>query len=59
MIGDPVSSLAPYGLARSYVLMGDATKAREQFKLAFATWRDADPDLPILNQAKADYASLR
>jgi tetratricopeptide (TPR) repeat protein len=59
MIGDPVSSLAPYGLARSYVLMGDAAKAREQFKQAFATWKDADPDLPLLTKAKADYASLR
>ena len=59
MIGDPVSSLAPYGLARSYVLMGDVTKAREQFKQVFSTWKDADTDLPIVNQVKTDYASLR
>ena len=58
MIGDPVSSLAPYGLARSLVTSGDSAKAREVFQQTMNTWKDADPDLPIANRAKAEYASL-
>jgi hypothetical protein len=59
MIGDPVSSLAHYGLARSYVLSGEVAKAREQFKLSLDTWKDADSDLPILREVKAQYANLQ
>ena len=58
MIGDSVSSLAHYGLARSYVLSGETAKAREQFKLALDTWKYADSDLPILHEVKAQYANL-
>jgi Tfp pilus assembly protein PilF len=58
MIGDPVSSLAHYGLARSFVLSGETTKAREEFKQALDTWKDADPDLPIPGKLRADYASV-
>jgi hypothetical protein len=59
MVGDSVSSLAHYGLARSYVLSREAAKAREQFKLALDTWKDADSDLPILHEVKAQYANLQ
>jgi hypothetical protein len=59
MIGDPVSSLAHYGLARSYVLSGEAAKAHEQFKLALDTWKDANSDLQILREVKARYANLQ
>jgi DNA-binding winged helix-turn-helix (wHTH) protein/lipoprotein NlpI len=59
MIGDPVSSLAQYGLARSLVLAGDKAKARAVFEQAMTTWKDADPDLPIVNKAKDEYALIQ
>jgi DNA-binding winged helix-turn-helix (wHTH) protein/tetratricopeptide (TPR) repeat protein len=58
MVGDPVSVLAHLGLARSYVLSGDASNARNQYKEFLALWKDADPDLPVLHEAKAELASL-
>ena len=59
MVGDAVSALAAYGLARSYALSGDYTNARNQYKQFLLQWKDADPDIPILKQAKAEYARLR
>jgi len=59
MIGDPVSTLARYGLARSLALSHETAKARAEFTQALQTWKDADPDLPILLKAKADFASLQ
>jgi hypothetical protein len=43
--------LAHYGLARALALSGDATKAREHYRVFLADWKDADPDVPILRQA--------
>jgi hypothetical protein len=54
----PLYSLAYIGLARSASLAGDAAKARSAYQDFFALWKDADPDIPILKQAKADYAKL-
>lgn len=58
MIGDPVSVLAHRGLARAYILSGDASKAREEFLKFLAVWKDADPDLPALKEAKEQLAKL-
>jgi eukaryotic-like serine/threonine-protein kinase len=57
--GDPVISLAVLGQARGYQLMGDTTKTRTAYQDFFALWKDADPDIPILKQAKAEYAKLQ
>jgi hypothetical protein len=46
------------GLARSYALSGDHSSARKAYDDFFAIWKDADPDIPILVQAKAEYAKL-
>jgi hypothetical protein len=51
--------LAHLGLARAYVLQGDATKARAAYQDFLTLWRDADPDIPILIAAKAEYAKLQ
>jgi hypothetical protein len=51
--------VARLGLARAYVLEGDAAKARTAYQDFFALWKDADPDIPILQQAKAEYAKLK
>ena len=54
-----IGALAHLGLARAYVLQADATKARAAYDDFFALWKDADPDLPILKEAKAEYAKLK
>jgi hypothetical protein len=51
-------SLAKLGLGRAYVLTGDAAKARAEYQDFLALWKDADPEIPILKQAKAEYAKL-
>jgi tetratricopeptide (TPR) repeat protein len=55
----PYCALARLGLARSYALTGDAAKARTTYQDFFTLWKDADPDIPILKQAKAEYAKLQ
>jgi hypothetical protein len=51
--------LAHLGLARAMTLTGDTAKSGEMYKAFFELWKDADPDLPILRQAKTEYARLR
>jgi tetratricopeptide (TPR) repeat protein len=51
-------SISYLGLARAYELAGDTVKARKAFQDFFAVWKDADQDLPILIEAKKDYAAL-
>ena len=52
-------SLAWLGLARASVLAGDVANARKAFETFFTAWKDADPDIAILQQAKAEYGKLR
>jgi serine/threonine protein kinase/Flp pilus assembly protein TadD len=51
-------SMSKLGLGRAYAMTGDAAKARAAYQDFFALWKDADPDIPILKQAKAEYAKL-
>jgi hypothetical protein len=44
------------GLARGSKLAGDKAKAGKAYQDFFSLWKDADPDIPILKQAKAEYA---
>jgi eukaryotic-like serine/threonine-protein kinase len=55
---DPIMPLAKVGLARAYVLAGDKARARVAYQDFFAAWKDADPDVPMLSQVKAEYAKL-
>ena len=55
----PWGALARLGLARAYVLQGDTVKARAGYQDFLTLWKDADPDVPILKQAKAEYAKLQ
>jgi serine/threonine protein kinase len=55
----PLASIARVGLARAYALERDANKARAAYQDFFALWKDADPDIPVLKQAKAEYAKLQ
>jgi tetratricopeptide (TPR) repeat protein len=56
---EPVGALAHLGLARAYVLQGDTVKARTEYQDLLGLWKDADYNLPILKQAKAEYAKLQ
>jgi serine/threonine protein kinase/tetratricopeptide (TPR) repeat protein len=51
-------ALAHLGVARAHALAGDTTKARTSYQDFLAIWKDADPALPILQQAKSEYAKL-
>jgi len=59
VVNFPLGALAHLGQARSYALSGDAAKARTAYQDFFALWKDADPDIPILKEAKAEYAKLQ
>jgi tetratricopeptide (TPR) repeat protein len=52
-------SLAHLQLARAYVLQGNTGKARTAYQDFLALWKDADTDIPILKEAKAEYAKLQ
>jgi serine/threonine protein kinase/tetratricopeptide (TPR) repeat protein len=52
-------SLAKLGLGRAYAIAGDAAKAKAAYQDLFAMWKDADPDLSILREARAEYAKLQ
>ena len=54
-----VYPLAQLNLARAYVLQGDKTKARTAYQDLFGIWKEADPDIPVLKEAKAEYAKLQ
>jgi serine/threonine protein kinase/tetratricopeptide (TPR) repeat protein len=55
----PLHPLSQLQLARSLALTGDAASARTAYQDFFGQWKDADPDIPILAAAKAEYAQLR
>ena len=52
------ASLAHLELGRAYAISGDQAKAKTAYQDFFILWKDADPDIPILKQAKEDYAKL-
>jgi tetratricopeptide (TPR) repeat protein/class 3 adenylate cyclase len=55
----PWGALARLGLARAYAMQGATVKARAKYQDFLTLWKDADPDIPILKQAKAEYAKLQ
>ncbi len=55
----PLGPLARVGLARAYAMQGDIPKARAAYQSFLSLWKDADPDIPILKEAKAEYAMLQ
>jgi serine/threonine protein kinase len=59
VVNQPIGALARLGLARAYVLQGDTAKAKAAYQDFLTLWKDADRDIPILKQAKAEYAKLQ
>jgi eukaryotic-like serine/threonine-protein kinase len=55
----PFYTMAGLGLGRAYALQGETAKAKTAYQDFFALWKDADPDIPILKEAKAEYAKLQ
>lgn len=56
---DPIGALVHVQLARAYAAVGDKAKAKSSYEDFFSLWGDADSDIPILKQAKAEYAKLQ
>jgi len=59
VLNEPIGALAHLQLGRAYALQGDSAKSRGAYQDFLTLWKDADPDIPILKQAKAEYAKLR
>ena len=55
----PLGALARLQLGRAYTMQGDALKAKAAYHDFLTLWKDADPDIPILKQAKAEFAKLQ
>ena len=55
----PYAALSELGLGRAYALSGDASKARTAYQDFIAAWKDADPDVPVLKTARAEYEKLK
>jgi predicted Zn-dependent protease len=55
----PIGALAHLQLGRAYAMQGDTSKARVAYQDFLNLWKDADPDIPVLKQAKAEYAKLQ
>ncbi|MGA7931377.1 MAG: protein kinase [Candidatus Sulfotelmatobacter sp.] len=58
-VNEPIGALAHLGLAHAYGLQGDTAKAKAAYQDFLTLWKDADPDIPILKEAKAEYAKLQ
>ena len=59
VVNFPWGALARLGMARAYPMQGSPAKARAAYLDFLILWKDADPDIPILRQAKAEYAKLQ
>ena len=59
VVSDPIGALAHLQLGRALALSGDRTKAKNAYQDFLTLWKDADPDIPILKQAKAEYTALK
>jgi DNA-binding winged helix-turn-helix (wHTH) protein/tetratricopeptide (TPR) repeat protein len=59
VISDPVGALAHLQLGRAYLMAGDQAKAKAAYSDFLNLWKDADPNIPVLQQARLEYAHLR
>ena len=59
VLNEPIGALAHLQLGRAYAMQGDNAKARAAYQDFLTLWKDADPEIPILIQAKAEYAKLQ
>jgi eukaryotic-like serine/threonine-protein kinase len=59
VLNEPIAALAHLGLARAYALGGNTEQARTAYQDFLALWKNADPDIPVLVEAKAEYAKMQ
>jgi eukaryotic-like serine/threonine-protein kinase len=59
VLNEPIGALAHLQIGRAYAMQGDTAKAKAAYQDFLTLWKDADPDIPILKEAKAEYAKLR
>jgi tetratricopeptide (TPR) repeat protein len=59
VLNEPIGALAHLQIGGAYAMQGDTAKARAAYQDFFGLWKDADPDIPILVVAKAEYAKLK
>ena len=59
VLNEPIGALAHLQLGRAYAMQGDTARARAVYQDFLTLWKDADSDIPILKQAKAEYAKLQ
>jgi hypothetical protein len=59
VISDVIGALAHLQMGRVYAMAGDKARAQAAYQTFLNLWKDADPDIPMLKQAKAEYATLQ
>jgi eukaryotic-like serine/threonine-protein kinase len=59
VLNEPIGALAHLQIGRAYAMQGDTAKAKAAYQDFLTLWKYADPDIPILKQAKAEYAKLQ
>ena len=59
VVNFPWGALGRFGLARAYAMQGDTAQAKAAYHDFLTFWKDADPGIPILTQAKGEYAKLQ
>jgi hypothetical protein len=59
ILNSPLGPLAKLGLARAHALAGEKDKSRTAYQDFLGIWKNADPDIPVLREAKAEYAKLQ
>jgi eukaryotic-like serine/threonine-protein kinase len=59
VLNEPIGALAHLQIGRAYAMQGDTANSKAAYQDFLTLWKDADPDVPILIAAKAEYAKLR
>ncbi len=59
VFNEPIGALARLGLARAYAEQGDIARAKASYQEFLTLWKDADPEIPVLKQAKSEFAKLQ
>jgi tetratricopeptide (TPR) repeat protein len=59
VVNDPIGALAHLQLGRAYAVAGDKAKAQAAYQTFLALWKNADADIPIFKQSKAENAKLQ
>src|SRR5262249_21564466 len=58
-LNEPIAVLAHLGIARAHAAQSDKDRARSAYQDFLSIWREADPDIPVLKQARTEYAALQ